>query len=380
MQGRLQQAATKEKKRWFDSHPPDAERARRVAAAGYAGIIADPRPATSLFHRFPELSRNLTLAGYQLAPRRRPISPQQLFHVESPASSPDEVPDTSTQEAAIKRYFCGLGLVLKPLLLSPESRLGVGLASTALDKHRQAKARLEEADLLSYREALKTIDANMLQALEANALVQAGLPVPPESFPLLQNHTDLPALLNSLRGRQEQLALELEPFEQIARVRLLTALSLLRTPKVAAHIPNVPSLQDEIADLLHAFGRLSAAFPPLLELRKEFAVLQTLSNAGSPACSTTGLSESTERCARHISEIQTALGPTGLPFPHPKGRISIADYARAKKFDSDPARMAQLEAQSHLQLLFALYYQLLGRLVEIAVTVEAEIDMCPGLY
>jgi Zn-dependent protease with chaperone function len=381
MQAALHHAAAKEKNRWYQSHPPDAEREQCVILSGQPGIITDSRPATLLFNGFPELSRNLTLASYRLARRRKPISPAQVFHVEPPATAAEAAPDTSGDEALIKRYFCGLGLVFKPLLLSAESRLSAGLASSGVENLNQARATLEQADLLSHRESLKQLDARMLQALEANALAAAGLPVDPESFPIIQGgNRDLLSLLNSVRGRQEQLARELEPFEQAARLRLLTALNLLRTPAVAARIPATQSLHDEVLDLIHVFGKLSAAFPPLLELRKEFAVLQTLLGAGGQFHSEQAagaLSQSAQRCNQRLAEIQAALGSAGYPFEHPKGRISVADYARARQFDSNPSRMAQLESQSHLQMLFALYYRLLGRLAYLALQVEAQVGGAP---
>jgi len=74
-----------------------------------------------------------------------------------------------------------------------------------------------------------------------------------------------------------------------------------------------------------------------------------------------------------VSDVQGALGAAIYPFEHVKGRLSLVDYARAKQFDANPARMAQLEAHSHLQMLFGLYYRLLGRLVEVAVQVEEKL-------
>jgi hypothetical protein len=163
--------------------------------------------------------------------------------------------------------------------------------------------------------------------------------------------------------------------KKAAKLRLMTALSLLRTPAVAARITNTQALQEQMLDLLHVFGKLGAAFPFLLDLRKELAVLQTLIAARGQTASDlleAPLTESIARSDQLLSQIQTALGSAGYPFEHPKGRVTVIEYARAKQYDNDPARMVQLEVLSHLQMLFALYYRVLGRLTAIAVQVEEQ--------
>jgi hypothetical protein len=68
------------------------------------------------------------------------------------------------------------------------------------------------------------------------------------------------------------------------------------------------------------------------------------------------------------------LGATAYPFNHVKANVSVVDYARLKEYDPDPLRMMCKEAESHLQMLFALYFQALGRLVTVASKVEHILD------
>jgi hypothetical protein len=374
-QGKVLTAAAKEKTRWFQSHPSDAERIRRAQQAQLPGIIQDSSPAAALFNDFQHLSRTVTLRNYQFRCRGRPIAPDRIFHVEAPVE--DAVPDTAAEEAAIKSYFGGLGLFLRPIIPEPGARLSAGLAPAKLTQINAARTMLGQNNFLSCRERLKELDARMLKALETNALLHAGVTCDSIAFPLAgDSSTDLTALLGSIHKEQEELGRELEPFESAACLRLMSALSLVRTPTMAARVSNTESMQEEILELLHAFGKLGAVFPALLELRQEFAVLQTLLDARSQTRSElvdAALSGSTRRANELLAEIQTALGSAAYPFDRLHGPISLLDYARAKRYDADPARMAQLEVQSHLQMLFAFYYKVLGRLTTIAQLVEAEI-------
>jgi hypothetical protein len=142
---------------------------------------------------------------------------------------------------------------------------------------------------------------------------------------------------------------------------------------MASRIQNTVQLQDEVLDLLHICGKLSVAFPNLLSLRKDFTVIQTLLEARSQPGSELVdaiLQETVRQANERIANVHSALGAAAYPFPHPKGHVSLVDYARAKQYDADPARMTALEIQSHLQMLFAVYHRLVGRLIEIALLVE----------
>jgi Zn-dependent protease with chaperone function len=375
-QGKVLAAEAKKKTRWDDSHPADVERSERARRANEPGIIQDSRPATVLFNNFRELSRDLTLGSYLLMRRGEPVPETQLFAVE-PAQA-EAVLDTSPEETAIKSYFGGLGLIVRPVLLGTEPRLSFGMANTKLEQLRQAREFLQQPLLAEYRESLKQVDATMLQAIQANALLQAGVMVDLESFPLCQcDLAGLPDLPGAIHAAQEQLGRAVEPFDQAAGARLLTALSLLRTPEVTAVMPNTQQLQDEVIDLLHVFGRLGAVFPSLLELRREFAGLQTLLDArpqNNSELMDAAVSDLTRRVNEHLARIRAALGSVAYPFEHVKGRITIADYAQGKTYDPDPALMAASGARSHLEMLFALYHRVLGRLIAIATEVEQHLE------
>ena len=115
-----------------------------------------------------------------------------------------------------------------------------------------------------------------------------------------------------------------------------------------------------------------------MELRKEFAVLQALLaiRDGSADATAAGaaLVASAERARGWIAQIQQSLGAASYPFPHPRGLVSLVDYSKTRNFHADPIVMTQMEAESHLVMLFALYHRVLARLVEIARLIEDQLD------
>ncbi len=366
-QGKVLRTATSRKSRWYDSHPSDATRDERAVKANLAGLIQDTRPATCLFGNFPKLSQGLTDLFYRSL--RRPVRQAQIFHVEAPAAG---VPDTAQEEAAIKTFFGGLGPVIKPLLLATDARLSVGNVAEKIEQLRKTKVFLEGANLLETREALKATDAGLIEALQQQVLLQAGL---------LSQEGDAPtnpeAVVWRITNDWNRLCRELDPFEQAARDRLMILLSLLRTPVVAGAVEETAQLQDEMVNLLHFYGRLGAVFPPLLALRKQFAKLQVLlphrGQSSSDLLDAVLRNEAAE-AGKLLDQIHQALGSTIYPFSHMKGNMSVVDYARAKEYDPDPLRMTSKETESHLQMLFALYFQTLGRLVAVAAKVESALE------
>jgi hypothetical protein len=238
-----------------------------------------------------------------------------------------------------------------------------------VERLRRAKALLENADLLRMREELKAADASLLEALQQQVLFQAGLTEGTEGAAAGE-------LVTQLSLDWERLAGQIEPFEKAAKERLLILLSLLRTPAMAACLEHTQQLQEEVHDLIHVFAALSFAFPPLLLLRQQFAKLQALlphRTSGVSELFDAVLQNEAAEARRLLEEVQKALGATAYPFKHVKHNISMVDFARTKEFAADPVLMALKETESHLQMLFAVYFQLLGRLTAIASQVESQL-------
>jgi hypothetical protein len=286
------------------------------------------------------------------------------------------VPDTGREEARIKAYFCGLGFILKPVLLGQKHGLGLGMVTNVLANLESARNILGATDISAQREELKHLDAALLQAFQAQALGEAGVPLEATSFPSLPLDTFFTdEIMQQFETRLTTLDEELEPLAEAGRKRLRAALSLIRSPHVGSRIENAQALQDEAAGLLHVLGKVGEVFPFLRGLRKQFAALQALLSYQSEPGPGTALDSVADDVANLLAAVQQALGPTGYPFCDVTGHVLLADYARSKDFNLNPKVRLLKDAQSHLEMLFSVYYRVLGRLVEIAEYVESQLDL-----
>jgi hypothetical protein len=370
-QTHLHDARSRSRLRWFDTHPTYAERTLRAAEASVAGAIQDDHPALDLFDDFDGISKGFTTLFYQVA-LRKPVTPDALYPVIAPTTV---APDTGREEAHLKAYFCGPGFILKPVLLQQKHGLGLGMVTNVLANLESARNVLRGTDITPQREELKNLDAALLQALQAQALRDAAVQFEPASFPSLPLDTLSPdEIIQQLETRLTTLDQELEPLAEAGRTRLRAALSLIRSPHVGSRIENAQALQDETAGLLHVLGKLSEVFPSLRELRKQFAALQALLSFQSQPGPGTALDSVSAHVAKLLAALQQALGPTSYPFSDVTGHVLLADYARSKDFNLNPKVRLLKDAQSHLEMLFSVYYRVLGRLVEIAEHVETRLN------
>jgi len=203
-------------------------------------------------------------------------------------------------------------------------------------------------------------------------LFEAGL-ICPEGDSLL----DPKSVVEQYNDEWKKACQELASVEEAARNRLMFPLSLLRTPSMASTGEDPEKLQEEISELVHLLEVLTAAFPPLLELRKQLAKIQVLlshRNQNGSDLFDAVLQNETREARILLETIQQALGSSAYPFKHVRLGISVVDYARSRQYDPDRVRMTCNEAESHLQMLFALYFQALGRLVVIASNIERALE------
>ena len=73
----------------------------------------------------------------------------------------------------------------------------------------------------------------------------------------------------------------------------------------------------------------------------------------------------------------TSLGSWPYPFPHARGKLTVADYARSELPAQNEWHRTHLDAVAHVERLFALNYQLLGHVLAYAAASEAAIGTAP---
>jgi hypothetical protein len=223
------------------------------------------------------------------------------------------------------------------------------------------------------------VENRLREALVAQALASSGVSIEPGRFPTVEkNLPDLTVAISAFREEREALRAALGSYLAAANTRLTTALSILRDPLAKVPLPDRNAQQQEIEELSHAFGNISAAMPYLRELQDESCVLAARLEARDQTHSEladAGLVGSLEICRGRLARIREILGSTGYPFPHPKGRISLGEYMEAKEYNPDPARMLQLEVQSHLSRGKVVYTRILARLCAVAEQLEQVIPL-----
>ena len=62
------------------------------------------------------------------------------------------------------------------------------------------------------------------------------------------------------------------------------------------------------------------------------------------------------------------------PFPHARGRLTIAEYARSEKPADNDWQRAYLDSDAHVDRLFALHYRLIGRTLAHVQAVEKTLE------
>jgi hypothetical protein len=235
---------------------------------------------------------------------------------------------------------------------------------------------MSREDLLSLREQFKSADVDLLAALQQKTLGDAGL-LDPQSATVESAENAVTRAIQTW----DELTKRAANVQQAASTRFSTALTLLRSPTVGSGIPDIQQMQDEAAELTVVLRELSGVFPGLLELRKQFTKLHALipyAGSSNTEYIETALKNEAEESNRLVQEIQNLLGATVYPFRQPNTNTSLAEFARAKSYEPDAVKMAFSEAQSHLQMLFAAYFQVLGRLVVIAGLVEQKLEKTPA--
>jgi hypothetical protein len=75
-----------------------------------------------------------------------------------------------------------------------------------------------------------------------------------------------------------------------------------------------------------------------------------------------------------IAEVDSPLGSFAYPFPHPRGQLTVLEYARYGKPCQHKLESVYQESNSRLERLFPLHYRLLGRLLVAAEIAEKDLE------
>lgn len=365
---------------WFDTHPCDGDRTRAARSLKEAGVFHLTEPATRLFSDFDSLSKLVTRHQYEkhlgLEFSEQNLMPAEEILRESAASA--------EADALVSKYYGGVNLTLKPLLTTGE--IDDSADEDNVDLWREARQRTEtfraEAEKLSaecYAQQRRLPDLNA-----ARFLARAGFRLEPKEFGLPADCNSAGEQASVAQSALEQASADitqrlnqLEPFASALRLRVMIALRLGRE--------GVNRLEDadRIADYARLLAAVGAEMPHAHRIavkEKAFAMLaQNCGNHSDPSQVESVIKELMAELEDFVRGVQQRLRNFTYPFPHARGQLTVAEYARYEKpSDNDWAR-AYLDADAHVDRLFALNYRLIGRILVFAEAVEKRLDAESGM-
>lgn len=98
--------------------------------------------------------------------------------------------------------------------------------------------------------------------------------------------------------------------------------------------------------------------------RSAFVLLaRNRGNHSQPAGVDKAASELAAELQSLIDGIQERLKPFTYPFPHARGRLTVAEYARSEKPAENDWQRVYSDSNAHVDRLFALHYRLIGRIL-----------------
>lgn len=397
---KLSASAASRKTAWFDTHPCDADRIRAARRLNQPGVFRLSEPAFGLFSRFSELSKRVTRHQY--------AKHFKLEFTDQNLMSAEEILRESTASAeagAMARKFYGtVNISLKPLLAT--GALPASAADeNALEKWREAcqatNTLRAQAEKLSAE--IAQLQTRLVRLTTAHCLARAGFKVEPKAFGLPENATTpLAQMTAAARGLQDansaisaRLA-ELDPFVAALRQRVTLALQLAQAPgnppdPQAPALSNtasegrppeivsgcLPPISGELAEFARLLAAVGAEMPRAHEIGSQlnaFLLLaQNRPNHSRPAEVDRVLSDLASKMRALIDGIQQRLKPFPYPFPHARGRLTIAEYARFENPVPNEFQRVYSDANAHVDRLFALHFRLLGRLLALADAAETSL-------
>ncbi len=360
---------------WFDTHPCDADRIRAARRLNEPGAFRMAKPAADLFADFDALSKIVTRHQYEkqfgLQFADENLMPAEEILRESTANA--------EAEAAVRKFYGRVNISLRALFAGGDWPPPVDQAGgvAAWDEHRKVSEELRgpaERTSNAYSEQRR----RFLDATAAHYLTKARFKIDPAEFGLPEYANSIArqevtarSLLNQTQTAISAQLADLEPFMVALRQRVTLALRFAQTTAGA-------DTSNEIDDLVSLLVSIGVEMPLLHEIGAKMRALALLAqNRGNHPDATQVdkvISELGGEIEPQIGGIQARLMEFPYPFPHPRGQLTVAEYAHSeKRGGSEPERIF-LESEAHVDRLFALHFRLLGKLLTHAAVAEEALE------
>jgi Zn-dependent protease with chaperone function len=374
---KLASSAASMKTGWFDTHPCDADRVRAARALNEPGVFRVEKPTTELFADFAETSKAVTRYQYEKQWELE-FSPQNLVSSEEMFR---ESAANAAADAAIRKFYGGVNISLAPLLTEALFPPLADRASAAA-QWREARERCEQLRLDASQASAEIVreQQRLVDFMTARHLTAAGFKVETKEFGLPEYATSVAeqetaakfAIDEASNAIQLQIA-KLDGFVAALRNRVSLALRLSQSAGRPARAATL-----EVEAIAEALAALGAVMPSVhqigLRLRAFTTLAQNRGNHSKPEDVDLQMSRLAGELKKIVADIDSPLRGLPYPFPHPRGELTIVEYARYEKPCQNEWETVYRESDSHLDRMFALHYRLLGRLLVLAETAENELD------
>jgi Zn-dependent protease with chaperone function len=340
-------AATK----WSDTHPADSSRIAAAESLATPGVLlGGDEPAAALFQDFVALSAAAT-RHYYAHDVGLPLDDLVL------AGDGDVLEETSQRadrDASMEEFFGSHVSGYRPLRLSLDAGADAEPGATRLAETiaRMADAQSTLAD--HYRE-YEWLENRFVNAYVAQQLMEHGFPrVKAEDFELATGTLDDARSTQAwARERQATLVPAMNVFEQTAGQRLSLGMMLAADGAAASDVPS----------LVAAFNALSSVMPALPDVRRlsvaRAVFVQNASTSSNVQQTNARIAQFDRELAAAHGELLRTLSAAPCPRGLGRGAVSLAEYCGLQSDQSDAVAKVG-----------ACYFELLGRVVQLAITVE----------
>ncbi len=373
---KLSASAESEKTGWFDTHPCDADRIRAARSLNQQGVFRLTDPTRRLFSNFTELSKTVTRHQYEKHFELE-FTDQNLMSAEEILR---ESASNAEAETMVRKYYGTVNMSLKPLLSTedlPPAAQDQTAAAKLLETRQAADTLRPEAEKLSAECGEQ--QKRMVGFIAAHCLAKAGFKLQPKAFDLPENATSPTQQETAARLALEEATTtlsdglsKLDPFMSALRQRVTLALQLADAIEPSTRAEG----STDWAELRRLFAAVGAEMPRVHEIGSRlnaFSLLaQNRPNHSNPAQVDQVVSELVIELKGLINGIQERLKPFSYPFPHPRGQLTVAEYARSDKPAENDWHRLYLDGSAHVERLFALHYRLIGRILARADAGEAK--------
>jgi len=154
----------------------------------------------------------------------------------------------------------------------------------------------------------------------------------------------------------------------------MLSLQLAQAKGVVLH----PESANDLPELTRLLAAIGAEMPGAHELGSKLNSFMLLArnreNHANPGEVDQVASELAAEMKALVGGIQQRLKDFVYPFPHARGRLTVADYARTEKTGDHEWHRVYLDSDAHVDRLFALHYKLIGRLLAYGNAAELALD------